>query len=165
MIHHNDHFIFKIIRLCVVRRFLVSHRGLHKPKHFYSLSPLGTMSDLNWQAFHPREDLSLLVDTRHIFYLPLLFDRATLLDVVPFTELTQSNTKYSVNSLTMHSHPFNAMSPCICNTICHCMLYHVTCIMNATWTTLPTPLTSVMDNVNILEHTYRHLNMSLLVKQ
>ena len=32
-----------------------------------------------------------------------------------------SNTKHSVNLLTMHSHPFNAMSPCICNAVCHCM--------------------------------------------
>ena len=33
----------------------------------------------------------------------------------------------------MHSHPFNVMSPCIC-IMHHCMLYHATCIMNATWT-------------------------------
>ena len=41
--------------------------------------------------------------------------------VVPFTDLTQSNTKCSVDSLTLHSHPFNAMSPYICNAICHCL--------------------------------------------
>ena len=76
MIDHNNnfifkiHFMFKIMRLCVGRGFYVSHRGLYKPRHFYGFSPLGTMSDHNWQAFHPREDLSLLADTRHIFSLP-----------------------------------------------------------------------------------------------
>ena len=76
MIHHNDnfifkiHFMFKIMHLCVGSRFLVSHRGLCKPKNFYSLSPLRTMSYHIWSAFHPREDLSLIVDTQHIFYLP-----------------------------------------------------------------------------------------------
>ena len=48
MIHHNENFIFKIMCLFVGRIFLVSHHGLRKPKHFYSLSPLGTMSDHNW---------------------------------------------------------------------------------------------------------------------
>ena len=43
--------------------------------------------------------------------------------------------------ITMHSHPFNAMSPCICNAMCHCMLHHAICIMNATWTTQSTLLT------------------------
>ena len=41
MIHHNDRFIFKIIRLFVGSGFLVSHRGLRKPRHFYDLSLLG----------------------------------------------------------------------------------------------------------------------------
>ena len=65
----NDHFIFKIhfmfkiMRLCVGSRFLVSHYGLRKPRHFYDLSPLRTMSDHNWQAVHSRADLSLFADT------------------------------------------------------------------------------------------------------
>ena len=56
-------------------------------------------------------------------------------------EPPQSNIKHSVGSLTMHSHSFNAMSPCICNAMRYCMLYHVTCIMNTTWITQFTPLT------------------------
>ena len=134
----------KSMRLFVGSGFLVSHHGLRKPRHFYGLSSLGTMS--NWWVFYLRQYLSLLVDTRHIFSFSILFNCATLLDIVPFTEPTQSNTQHSVNLLTMHSHPFNAMSPCICNVRCHCMLYHVTCIMNATWTTQSTPLTGVMDS-------------------
>ena len=80
------------------------------------------------------------------------------------TEPTQSNTKCSVDSLTMHSHPFNAMSPCICNAICHCMLYHVTCIMNATWTTQSTPLTGCHGQSHHLHmtsiHYFIHVNIS-----
>ena len=84
----------------------------------------------------------------HVFFISFFFYATVrlILDVVPFTEPTQSNTKYSVDLPTMHSHPFNAMSPCICNARCHWMLYHVTCIMNATWTTQSTPLIGVMDN-------------------
>ena len=91
----------KSMSLFVGSRFLESHRGLCKPRHFYGLSPLGTMSDHNWRVFHPRGDLSLLINTRHIFSFSC--NRATLLDVVPFTELTQSNTKCSVDLPTMHS--------------------------------------------------------------
>ena len=65
---------------------------------------------------------------------------------LPCTHDIPSNTKNSVDLPTMHSHPFNVMSPCICNARCHYLLYHVTCIMNATWTTQSTPLTGVMDN-------------------
>ena len=60
----------------------------------------------------------------------------TLLDIVPFTELTQSNTKRSVDLPTMHSHLFHAMSSCICNAIiplhvisCH---MHNECYMDHT---------------------------------
>ena len=51
---------------------------------------------------------------------------------LPCTHDIPSNTKHSVDLPTMQSHPFNAMSLCICNSRWHCMLYHVTCIINAT---------------------------------
>ena len=64
----------------------------------------------------------------------------------------------------MHSHPFNAKSPCICNAICHCMLYHVTCIMNATWTTQSTLLTRCHGQSHHLHMTFiyhfLHVNIS-----
>ena len=82
--------------------FLVSHHGLGKPKHFYDLSLLGTMSNHNWRVFHSRGDLSLLANTRHMFSVSC--NRETLLDIVPFTEPTQSNTKRNVNLPTTHSH-------------------------------------------------------------
>ena len=142
MIHHNDHFIFKIMRLNVGSGFLVSHHGLRKPRHFYDLSPLGTMSDHNWWVFHSRGDLSLLADTRHVFFF-LSFSSIVRLcwTLSHLTESIQSNTNHSVDLSTMHLHPFHAMSSYICNAICHCILYNVTCIMNVTWTTQSTPLT------------------------
>ena len=54
MIHLNDNFIFKTMCLFVGSEFLVSHRRLCKPKHFYALSSLETMFDHNWQVFHQR---------------------------------------------------------------------------------------------------------------
>ena len=98
------------------RGFLVSHHGLRKSKHFYSLSSLGTMSNHNWCAFHPRKDLFLLTDTRHIFF-SILINRTTLLDVVTFNRAHPINTKRNVYLSTMHSHPFNVMSSCKCNAI------------------------------------------------
>ena len=80
------------------------------------------------------------------------------------TEPTQSNTKFSVDSPTMHSHPSIAMSLCICNAICHCMLYHATCIMNATWITQSTPLTGChgqSHHVHMISiHHFIHVNIS-----
>ena len=56
------------------------------------------------------------------------------------------------------------MSPCICNAICHYMLYHVTCIINATWTTQSTPLTMCHGQSHHLHmtsiHHFIHVNIS-----
>ena len=132
----------KSMGLYVGSRFLVSHHGLCKLRHFYGLSPLETMSEHNWQAFHSREVLSLLVNTRLIFSLPFYSIMRLYWVLSHLTEPTQSNTKRSVDLLTMHSHPFNEISLCICNERYHCMLYHVTCTMKATWTILPMQVTN-----------------------
>ena len=60
----------KFISLFVGSVFLVSHRRLRKPRHFYGLSPLRTMSSHNWRVFHPRGGSIHHADTRHIFSLP-----------------------------------------------------------------------------------------------
>ena len=156
MIHLNDQFIFKTMRLFVGSEFLVSYHRLCKPRHFYGLSPLGTMSYHNWRVFHPRGDLSLLANTRHIFSLPFYSTVRLCWTLSHLTEPAQLNTIRNVDSSTMHSHPFNAMSPCICNEICHCMLYHATCIMNATWTTQFTPLTGCHGQSHHLHMTSIH---------
>ena len=121
-------------------------------------------SNQEYRVFHPRGYLSLLdiPNTRIFHFLFLLCNREThfrhclilpsppsntkhSVDL-PCTHDIPSKTKHSVNLPTMHSHPFNVMSQCICNARCHCMFYHVTCIMNAIWTTQSTPLTGVMNN-------------------
>ena len=129
----------------------MSHRGLHKPRHFYGISPLGTMSDHNWWIFHLRGDLSILADIRHIFSFIISINRATLLNVVPYTELTQSNTKRSVDSLTMHSHSFNAISLCICNAICHCLF-------------VPCHIYDECYMDNIIKHAYHQCILSNYIK-
>ena len=128
------------------------------------------MSNHNLWAFHPRECLSLLVVTRHKFSLPLYSTVYFFWTSSHLTEPTQSNTKCSVDSSTVHSHPINAMSPCIYNAMRRCMLYHATCIMNTTWITQSTPLTGCHGqshhlhltsihhfiHVNIYAHIYQH---------
>ena len=146
MIHHNDNFIFKIhAPFFVGSIFLVSHHGLCKHKHFYGLSPLRTMSDHNWRIFHPRGDLSLLANTWHIFFVSC--NRATLLDVIPFTEPTQSNTKRSVDLPTMHSHPTQYNAPV--HIQCKMSLHVNSCYMyNTLHKTIYKPyfMSSTMDN-------------------
>ena len=125
----------KSMRLFMGRGFLVSNRELRKPRIFgFLVSPIGTISDHNWWVFHPRGDLSLLADTRHIFFVSC--NRTTLLDVVPFTEPTQlTPNTVSIYQPCTHTQ-LNAMPPRIYNAKCHCMLSHVTCIMNTTYNNL-----------------------------
>ena len=81
------------------------------------------------------------------FYYPTqifftsLFNHATLLDFVALDRAHPNQTPNAVLILQPNSHPFNLMSPCICNAMHHCMLYHATCIMNATRAAQSTPLT------------------------
>ena len=98
----------KSMHLFMGSGFLVSHHELHKPRHFYGLLPSETIFDRNWRVFHPRGDLSLFADTRHIF--PYSWNCATLLDI-PFIEPTQLNTKRSIDLPTMHTHPTQCDAP------------------------------------------------------
>ena len=43
---------------------------LLKPRHFYGLSPLGTMFDHNWRVFHLRGYLSILAISNTYFSFP-----------------------------------------------------------------------------------------------
>ena len=145
--------------------FLRSYRRLQTPSNtFANFHRQIHMSNQDYRVFHPSGYLSLLaIPNTHIFhFLFLLCNRETHFGCCPIlpsppsnakhnvdlpcTHDIPSNTKHNVDLPTMHSHSFNVMSPCICNARFHCMLYHVTCIMNATWTTQSTPHTSVMDN-------------------
>ena len=55
------------------------------------------------------------------------------------------------------------MSSCKCNAICHCMLYHATCTMNATWTRQSTPLIGCHGQSHHLHmtsiHNFIHVNI------
>ena len=77
-----------------------------------------------------------LLGTRHIFYLSFQSTVQLCWTLSHLTEPTQSNTKRSVDLPTMNSHPFNAMSPCICNVCAIAYLYHDTYMMNVIWTIL-----------------------------
>ena len=129
--------------------FSGSHRRLHTPSDtILNFHRWIHMSNQEYGVFHPRGYLSLLsIPNTCIFhFLFLLCNRETHFGRYLILLSPPSNTKNNVDLPTMLSHPFNAMSRCICNARCQCMLYHVTCIMNATWTTQSTPLTGVMDN-------------------
>ena len=131
MIHHNDHFIFKIhAPFFMGSGFLVSHRRIHRPRHFYGLSPLGTMSDHNWRVFHPTGDLSLLADNCHIFSLSFQSTAQVCwtLSYLPSSTNQTSNT-VSIYQPCTHTQP-NAMPPCIYNAKFHYILAHVTCIIH-----------------------------------
>ena len=98
-----------------------------------------------------------------IFFTTLL-NRATLLNFIPHDRAHPIKHQMQCGFFsTMHSHSFNAMSPCICNVMRHCMLYHVTCIMNATWTTQSTPLTGCHGQSHHLHmtsiHHFIHVNI------
>ena len=146
-------------------KFPRSHRRLHTPfDTFTNFHRWIHMSNQEYHVFHSRGYLSVLTipNTRIFHFLFLLcnhethFGRCPILPSppsntkhsvdLPCTHNITSNTKHSVDLPTMHLHPFHATSLCICNARCHCMLYHVTYIRNATWTTQSTPLTGVMDS-------------------
>ena len=114
--------------------FLVSHRGLCKPKHFYDLSSLGTMSDHDWQVFHPRGiyPFLLMLDTYFSFHatVRLCWTLSHLL-----SPPNQTPNVVSIYQPCTHTHEMRCF-PCICKAKCHCMLYHATCIMNTTWNNL-----------------------------
>ena len=137
MLNLNDHLYTKLMCLFVGCKFL-SHRKVRTPRHFYGLSQLELCLTITNGSFTPRGCLSLLVITPHKFSLPHYSTVQLHWTSSYLTKPTQSNTKCSIGFSTMHSHPFNAMSPCICNSIRHYMLYHATCIMNATRTTKTT---------------------------
>ena len=82
----------------------------------------------------------------HVFFISFFFYATVrlILYVVPFTEPTQSNTKHSVDfQLCTHTHLMRCPRAYAMQDVIAC---HVTCIMNATWTTQSTSLTDVMDN-------------------
>ena len=124
----------KYMHLFVGSRFLVFHYGLPKPKHFYDISSLGTMSNHNWRVLHLSGDLSFLLipDTYFLFHATVrLCWTLSHLQSPP----NQTQNAVSIYQPRTHTHKIRCFL-CICNAKCHCMLSHVTCIMNTTWNNL-----------------------------
>ena len=104
------------------------------------------MYNQKYSCFHPRGYQSLLTITRHIFSFSFI-QPCNPVGRSPTIPSPPNQTPKAMLIITMHSRPFNAMSPYICNAMRHCMLYHATCIMNSTWTMLkPYTSPSTMDN-------------------
>ena len=162
MIHHNDHFIFKTMCLFLGSGILVSYRRLCKPRHFYFFHRWGLCLTIIGGSLTRGEIYPFLLIPETYFLYHFQSTVRLCWKVSHLTEPTQSNTKHSVDLLTMHSHPFNAMSPCICKAIFHCMLYHVTCKMNATWKTKSTPLTGCHGQSHHMHMTSIHLSSMLI---
>ena len=130
----------------VGNEFLVSHHRLRTPKHFHGLSPLELCLTTNIESFI-RGGIYLcllLPDTYFLYHFIQPCDFVGRHSTVPSPPNQSPN---AVLIIIMHSRPFNAKSPCICNAMRHCMLYHTTCIMNATWTTQSTPLTRCHEKI------------------
>ena len=116
-----------------VDEFPGSHRMLHMPSYTFTGFHRWThMYNQKYWGFHLRGYLSLLATTRHKFSCS---GSGTSLNFVQRIEPTHQPPRMVCDD-TMHLHPFNAMSPCICNVCAITYLYHVTYMMNAIWTIL-----------------------------
>ena len=94
--------------------FSGSHCRLRAPSYtFTCFHCLTHMYNQKYRGFHPKGIYPYLLLPGTYFHFHV-YNQATLLDAVP----PYRNT---VLIITMHSHSFHAMSPCICNAMCHFM--------------------------------------------
>ena len=107
-----------------------------------------------------------------------VYNRAILLDVVPPYRAHQIKHQNAVLILTMHSHPFHAMSPCMCNAMCHfmsisCHIYDECYIDNSTHASHPCIMNNYINEhkktithlMSTYLHTYININKSSPIKQ
>ena len=121
------------------------------------------------RIFHLMACLTLLAITHHTFFHVMQpCDSVGYRPTVPSPPI---NHQVWCLIIIMHSHPFNAMSPCICNIMYHCMLYHATYIMNmdnsnhtihnVLWTIIPKAynfqIKLISMSIYILTLIYQHL--------
>ena len=106
--------------------FLVSYRGLRKPRNFYRLSLLGTMSDHNWRVFHSRGiyPFFLILDTYFLYHFNQSRDS---IRHCPIYQAHSINTKYNVDLPTMHSHPTQYVA--LVHIQCKMPLHVISCYM------------------------------------
>ena len=118
--------------LFVGTKFSGSHLRFRKPFYNFIGFHLWThMYNQKYRGFHPMGVSILACYYRHIFSFSFI-QLCNPIGRCPTIPSPPNQTPNAVLIITMHSHTFNATSPCICNAMCHCMLYHVTCIMNVT---------------------------------
>ena len=120
MLHLNDHLYSKSCVFLWIANFWGLTKGFAS---LHTLSRAFTFGHIcitkNNGAF-TREGIYpylLLLDTHFHFHV---YNRVTLLDVVVSSPPNQ--TPIAMLIITMHSHPFHVMSPCICNAMCYFML-------------------------------------------
>ena len=83
----------------------------------FGLSPLECMNQ--YQVFHPKECLALLAITRYkFFYFMQQWDSVRFSSTI-LSPLINHQMRCLIS--TIPSHPWNAMSLCICNVMHHCM--------------------------------------------
>ena len=142
------------------RRILVSHHGLLKPRHFYSLSSLWTMSYHSWRVFSPDRGIYpflLIPDTYFQFHATVqLCWTLSHLPSLP----NQTPNVVSIYQPCTYTHEMRCF-PCMCNVKCHCMLAHVTCIIHymeqfINHTLCPVPWI-IISKANNLHPIYQHI--------
>ena len=115
--------------------------------------------------------------TRHIFSFSCI-QPCNPVGRYPTIPSSPNQTPNTMLIITMHSHPFHAMSLCICNAMCHfmlipCHIYDECYMDNSThaynpWTIISISIKFPNDHtshVNIFAHTYINIKKSSPIKQ
>ena len=119
MLHLNDHLYSKPCVFFLGSEVLGSHRKLRSLLILSRDFSIGYIYITKNNKAFTRGGIYpylLLPDTYFHFHV---YNRVTLLNVVPLYRAHP--IKHQMLIITMHSHPFHAMSPCICNAMCHFM--------------------------------------------
>ena len=109
---------YQLLCVFVGSEFPGSHRRLHTLSDtFANFHRWIHMSNQEYRVFHSMGYLSLLAipNTCIFHFLFLLCNCETHYGRCSILPSPPSNTKHSIDLPTMHSHPFNAMSLCICD--------------------------------------------------
>ena len=135
MIHHNDHFIFKIhAHFCGYRIFWCLTVGSTNPDTFTAFHLWGLCLAIIG-GFFTREGIYpflLIPGTYFLFHATV-----RLCWTLSHLPSLPNKTPKAMSIYQPCTHiQLNVMPSCIYNTKCHCLLSHVTCIMNTIWNNL-----------------------------
>ena len=175
MLHLNDHLFSKLMCFLWVANFRGLTEGFACLPTLSRAFTIGHICITKNNGSFTRGGIYpylLLLDTYFHFHV---CNRVTLLDVVPQYRV-HHQTPNVVLIHTMHSHPFHAMSSCICNAMCHfmsipCQIYDECYMDNSThalWTIISINIKFPNHHtfhVNIFAHTYININKSSPIEQ